>query len=201
MENKTLKYITTVCLTILAVWNIFDFFNYFNLGSFIAAIGSVLVVVALLTKTPVLSTVGFVLMALQTLIACVTNFEAIIGGWIPLTLVLLWVLYIVVCVLLMLTSIVPKSAKNLGVIATIIAMIRLVITIIRNIVEGYGITATTIVWGMLFAASAMLIGINYDNMTKNALVSKDVTPIKVATVEQGILEGENVEKRYRFTLR
>lgn len=198
MENKNIQKITIACFAILAVWDIVNLLDYFTFLGLLATIGSVLVVVALLKKTPVFSAVGFGLMALQGIGSILENVGSILDGWFPLSILLVWVLNITVNILLMIISIKPQSAKSLGITAAGIAIVRLVVLIIRNLAEGYSTTATTIIWGVLFAASAMLLGLSFDSFAKEPQVIKTSTPAKVSPVVENTLQNSNVEKLLRL---
>lgn len=198
MENKTLKYITTICFAIIAVWDIVDLFDYFYFWGLIAAVGSIFVVIALLTATPILSTVGFALWSINILYTLVSNFEWILYGDLSFALVIVWVVSLALYVLLMIAGIKPKSAKTLGLVATILAIVRLIALVIRNVIEGYGISATPIIWGLLLTAGALLLGLTYDNFSKKVKVSKAAATQNSNIPAQGVIEDSNVEKLLRL---
>lgn len=194
MENKNIQKITIACFAIIAVWNIVDLFDYFSFQMLLTVIGSILVVIALLTQKTILSAVGFGLMILQGL----TDIRALLEGWMPFSIFLIWSLVLARDVLLMVLSIKPKSAKSLGTIAAGICVVRLVVLIIRNIIEGYGFSIGAVIWGILLAASAMLLGLTYDNLSKEVPSIKVSTPIRVVSTEQKTVQTDNVEKLLRL---
>ena len=198
MENKALKYIAAICFAIIAVWDIVNLFDYFYFWDLIGVVGSIFVVIALLTATPILSTVGFALWSSGILCTLVGNFEWILHGALPFDLVIVWVVSLVFYVLLMIAGIKPKSAKTLGLIATILAVVRLVAHVIRNVIEGYGITATSILRGLLLIAGTLLLGLTYDSFSKKAVVSKAAVTQNSNVSAQGIFEDSNVEKLMRL---
>lgn len=200
MENKTLKYITTICFAIIAVWFIVDLIDYFNFLGLTAAVGSIFVVIALLTATPILSTVGFALLSIRILYTLMSCFEQILHGYgnIPFMLVPFWVVWLAVYILLIIAGIKPTSAKTLGLVATILAVVRLVALVIINVIEGYGIRANTILLGLLLAAGAMLLGLTYDNFSKKEAMNKAVAAQDSNVPAQRILEDNNVEKLMRL---
>lgn len=198
MENKALKYIAAICFAIIAVWGIVDLFDYFYFWDLIGVVGNIFVVIALLTATPILSTVGFALWSSGILYALVGNFEWILHGALPFDLVIVWVVSLVLLVLLMIAGIKPKSAKTLGLIATILAVVRLVALVIGDVTRGHEITASRILWGLLFTAGTLLLGLTYDSFSKKAVVSKAAVTQNSNVSAQGIFEDSNVEKLMRL---
>lgn len=198
MENKAIKYLTAACLGIIAIWNIVNLVDYFYIWGLISTIGSVLVVIALLASVPALSAVGFALCAVEPLYACVRNFEGLNYGLSKL-IFLVWIVAAIVYLLLMIASINPKSAKTLCTLATVFAIIRLIVLMVRNINEGYGITFGPVLWGLVMAAGAMLLGLTYDGIAKKNAISKatnssggDYSPV------QAVVEDSNVDKLMRL---
>lgn len=198
MKNNNVRIIAIVCCAILAVWDIVDLFGYFEFLWLIATIGSVLVVVALLAKTPALSAVGFGLMTLPVIINILRHIGDIFEGWLPISFLLLWILNIAAYILLMLVSIKPKSAKSLGTVAAIVSMIRLAVSVIADIIEGYSFSATGFIWGLLFAASAMLLGLTYDCLGNNAPAVGNSVLVSETPIAQKILQTGNVDKILRL---
>lgn len=198
MENKNIRKITIACFAVLAVWDIIDLFDYFSFLMLLAVISGILVVVALLTKNTVLSAVGFGLFVLQDTISILMNMEAIFEGWVLFLILLLWILNLAWDVLLLLVSIKPKSAKSLGTIAAGIATVRLVMVIIYNIIEGYEFSMESFIWGILLIASAMLLGLTYEGLSKNTSVIKASAPIRGVSVAQKTFQTDNIENLLRL---
>lgn len=189
MENKTLKYIAAICFALIAVQDIVYVITDFYFLNLLPAVGSIFVVIALLTATPILSTVGFALWSIDVLLPFVG------GQWILYnsTLFATQVMSLVLYILLMIAGIKPKSAKTLGLVAAILAVVKLVITIM-----GYGMIATYIFWGLLLAAGAMLLGLTYDSFSQKEVMNKAVAAQNSNIPAQGILEDNNVEKLMRL---
>lgn len=127
-----------------------------------------------------------------------TDITALLKGWMPFSIFLLWVLMLARDVLLMVSSIKPKSAKSLGTIAAGICAVRLIVLIIRNIIEGYGFSIGSIIWGIMLAVSAMLLGLTYDNLSKEAPTIKISTPIRGVSAAPKTVQTDNVEKLLRL---
>lgn len=199
MENKNIRIITIACFAILAAWDIFDLIDYFNFLMLISVIGSILVVIALLIKNTVLSTVGFGLLVFSGIISILQNIGPLLGeGWIPVFVVFLWILSLTRDIFLLLVSIKPKSAKTLGTIAAGFAAVRLVAIIINNLIEGYEFSFEAIAWGVLITVSAMLLGLTYDGYANSVSVSKTHVPVRENAVAQNTLQTNNVEKILRL---
>lgn len=190
MENKTLKYIAAICFAIIAVRDIVYVITDFYFLNLLPAVGSIFVVIALLTATPILSTVGFAFWSINILLPFVGGVQWMLShGTLFATQIMSLALYI----LLMIAGIKPKSAKTLGLVAAILAVVKLVITIM-----GYGIIATYILWGLLLAAGAMLLGLTYDSFSQKEVMNKAVAAQNSNIPAQGILENNNVEKLMRL---
>ncbi len=189
MENKTLKYIAAICFALIAVRDIVYVITDFYFLNLLPAVGSIFVVIALLTATPILSTVGFALCSINVLLPFVGGQWILYNGTLFATQIMSLALYI----LLMIAGIKPKSAKTLGLVAAVLAVVELVITIM-----GYGIIATYILWGLLLAAGAMLLGLTYDGFSKKEVMNKAVAAQNSNIPAQGILEDNNVEKLMRL---
>ena len=164
----------------------------------ISVIGSILVVIALLIKNTVLSTVGFGLLVFSGIIPILQNIEPIREGWVPVFIVFLWILSLTRDIFLLLVSIKPKSAKTLGTIAAGFAAVRLVAIIIHALIEGYEFPFENIAWGVLITVSAMLLGLTYDGYANSVSVSKTHVPVRENAVAQNTLQTNNVEKILRL---
>lgn len=192
MDSKVIKYLAIACFAVGAVMDIIDCIKYFSFFNVIYVVGSVLIIVALLTSKPILSSIGFAFWATIMFSNFLQNIRGVFNS--PLIGVV-WGINIVVYVLLMLSSINLKKAKNFGFIAMILSIVRLLLLIIRNLTQGFGIGAYLIIWGVLLAVGSMLLGLAYDEIV-NGESSKKIATSNLNKVN--IAEESNVEKVVRL---
>lgn len=167
MVNKTLQYITTICFALIAVKAIIDCFGNFSLGGLVYAVGSVLVVIAILNVTTKLSTVGFGVIAISVLYSLVLNLKTLMLFEPSFLLLFVYIVDLIVYIFLMIAGIYPKSAKTLGIISAILAIIDLALMVISNsVVEGFQFVTTTILSKVLLIVGAILLGLTYDSISK-----------------------------------
>jgi len=160
-------------------------------------LGSALLVIALLTSTPLLSVPGFVFGIIPAIRSFALNFYAIINGWIPLALILNWIGGIVVYALLMVASLNPKSARNLGVVAAVAEVVKYASLLIWQWSEGYEASALSVLYVLLFLAGAVLWGFTWNGIGKKAIA--DNSPAKNdPTTTNSKIENGNVEKLLRL---
>ncbi len=132
MEKKNLKYFAAICFAILAVFAIISCFKYFSFLNLIQVVAYILIAVALLIDKSVFSIVGFAALAILNLYNLVNWFRAVIEWDLPFNVLLATIVLLAVNILLLIASVTPKSAKNLGLIAAIVSVVRFIIVIIQN---------------------------------------------------------------------
>ena len=192
MDNMIIKYLAMACFAVGAVMDLIDCIKYFSFFNIILSVGSILIIVALLTSKPILSAIGFALWVTLPSFNLLQNIRGVINS--PL-IGAVWAINIVVYVLLMLSSINLKKAKNFGFIAMILSIVRLLLLIIRNLTQGFGIGAYLIIWGVLLAVGSMLLGLAYDEIV-NGENTKKITATNLNKVNTA--EESNVEKVVRL---
>ena len=175
MKNNVFKGLAAFCFAAMAIWDIVDLFILFDFWSIVTSIGCILVVISLLTDTIPLSIVGLALLTFYRDILFVINADyitattknAFSSGTIPFQL-LLWIVTSFIYTILTLASITPKCAKPFGIIASVLAVIRITLIVARNIAEGSETSIGFILWGMLLAISAALLGFALDGIAKRS---------------------------------
>lgn len=165
MKNNKARYIAGCCFMVLVLWSLVNLIRYDSFGCLIELVGFLLVAISLLVSVPVLSTIGFAIMFVYASVLTVDNIASLIidGGlrglvrWISLSDVIP-LAFAVYALLLVVASFRSKSAKTLGISATGVALVRVIMIAIYNSKGGYGITINTILWNVLIMCGAILFG-------------------------------------------
>lgn len=189
MENKAIKYLTSICFAILALYNAYWLIEAIEITGVISVVGCILVVISILTSTNILTTIGLFLIATVELI----NFFKGIGLFVDLkffyTLIVIWGVDAIVYLCLLVISIRKNFAKTVGIIATFFSMFRLVFGIIR-----LGFNFNIIFYGLLLAACSICLWLNYVGVTNVAKTSRSNESINVANN----FSDDNIEKIVRL---
>lgn len=167
MDNKNVKYLAVGIFGLLAIRRLTLLIDSFSFLGVFSVIAFTLIIVALLQSMPILSAIGFSVLAIVALVNFAPIFPELkwllrYDSWL-----LLPILFkdIVADILLACASINLKSAKTFGIIAACVEGVGLLAVIIRNIMLVYNTTISTIFFSLVFIVGALLVGYIYSNDT------------------------------------
>lgn len=202
MEKKSIRYIATICFAAIAAWEIWSLISgYLSYPDdmpfryWFIPIGFVLAVIALLTKLPILSAIGFALITANELIYLIGSLD-VLSYW-DFYDYLLTGFYLISTVVLLLASIAPKSAKTFGIVSAAAEIAYIIVLTVCYISYDYTITASIFSYSILFAPGAFFFGLTYDGFAKNAQACKVAATNGVPSM-QGALEPNNMDKLLRL---
>ena len=177
MDQKTIKnftYVAAFCFSIMAIMNISSAIRYQNFMGWFYVIGYILVVIALVTSVPALSTVGFAIHIIPVILSLFQSDFSYLFYFCVLQGILI-ILYnltsLPVHPLLMLASIKRTHAKTLCISAAVLYIVSSLINMLRNIIL-VGSTGYTSIFSLisllLVVVGEVCLGIAYEGTARRS---------------------------------
>lgn len=179
MEKKSgLRYVAGVVYVVYAILNIIELVqNGFWIWTFLSVVGAVLVAAGLFIALPVLSAIGSGVCGIGPVRMLIVYLSFSVDSWFPKRYIFIAFLFVAFWILLVIACLKTENAKQLGIVAGVVAIVRLLAIFIMD--GLYQFTFMGVLWQVIIIVGAILLGFAYTGVQ-----NKNITALSANTAQR-----------------
>lgn len=179
MEKKSgLRYVAGAVYVVYAILNIIELVqNGFWIWTFLSVVGAVLVAAGLFIALPVLSAIGSGVCGIGPIRMLIVYLSFSVDSWFPKRYIFIAFLFVAFWILLVIACLNTENAKQLGIVAGVVAIVRLLAILIMD--GLYQFTFMGVLWQVIIIVGAILLGFAYTGVQ-----NKNITALSANTAQR-----------------
>ncbi len=179
MEKKSgLRYVAGAVYVVYAILNIIELVQTgFWIWTFLSVVGAVLVAAGLFIALPVLSAIGSGVCGIEPIRMLIVYLSFSVDSWFPKRYIFIAFLFVAFWILLVIACLNTENAKQLGIVAGVVAIVRLLAIFIMD--GLYQFTFMGVLWQVILIVGAILLGFAYTGVQ-----NKNITALSASTAQR-----------------